>query len=43
MNELPLPVQSGHVIVGTAFDEPMQVETVRQAGGDAWVLGLVGL
>lgn len=43
MSKLPLPVQSGQIIVGTAFDEPMRVETVRQSGDDAWVFGLVGI
>ena len=37
-----LPIREGQLLVGPLFSEPMQVETVREAGPAAWVLGLVG-
>jgi superfamily II DNA or RNA helicase len=36
-------VQEGQVLVGSLFNEPMRVETVRASGPNAWVIGLVGL
>ncbi|MFC1811917.1 helicase-related protein [Thermodesulfobacteriota bacterium] len=35
-------LKEGQIIVGPLFNEPMQVETVRESGGGAWVVGLVG-
>ena len=37
------PVNEGQVLTGPLFSEPMRVETIRQAGDDTWVLGLVGV
>jgi len=34
--------REGQTLVGPLFNEPMQVETIRPAGGGTWVLGLVG-
>ncbi|MEI8189168.1 MAG: DUF3883 domain-containing protein [candidate division NC10 bacterium] len=36
-------VEPGQILRGSLFNEPMRVETIRQAGPDTWVLGLVGL
>jgi len=36
-------LQPGLVLVGSLFNEPMRVETVRQDGPDTWVVGLVGV
>jgi superfamily II DNA or RNA helicase len=36
-------LQSGRVLTGPLFNEPMRVETVRPNGPAAWVVGLVGL
>ena len=36
------PIQAGQLLVGALFDEPMQVETVRNDGQGVWVAGLVG-
>jgi len=41
MPEAP-PIREGQLLLGPLFSEPMQVETVRDAGPAAWVLGLVG-
>jgi hypothetical protein len=35
-------IREGHLLVGSLFSEPMQVETVRQSAPGTWVLGLVG-
>jgi len=40
---MPLEPQEGQVLVGSLFNEPMRVETVRPNGAGSWVLGLVGL
>jgi len=37
------PLEPGQVIIGHLFNEPMQVETIRQNGVDSWMVGLVGL
>jgi len=37
------PLEPGQVIIGHLFNEPMQVETIRQNGVDSWMIGLVGL
>jgi superfamily II DNA or RNA helicase len=37
------PLEPGQVIIGHLFNEPMQVETIRQNGIDSWMVGLVGL
>lgn len=39
--DLRLPAV-GHVLIGPLFNEPMRIETVRQVGTNAWILGLVG-
>jgi superfamily II DNA or RNA helicase len=36
-------IEQGQIVQGSLFNEPMRVETIRQAGPDTWVLGLVGL
>ncbi|MBI4536786.1 MAG: hypothetical protein HY712_02380 [candidate division NC10 bacterium] len=36
-------IQQGQVLRGSLFSAPMRVETIRQAGSETWVLGLVGL
>lgn len=36
-------IETGQILRGSHFNEPMRVETIRQAGPDTWVLGLVGL
>ena len=38
-----LPIREGQILTGSLFNEPMRIETVRAEGGQAWVLGLVGL
>ena len=38
-----IPIREGQVVTGSLFNEPMRVETVRAEGGQAWVVGLVGL
>ena len=38
----PAPPTEGQILTGPLFDEPMRVETVAEAGPDAWTLGLVG-
>jgi superfamily II DNA or RNA helicase len=37
------PLSTGQVLTGPLFSEPMRVETVRSAGPNAWVVGLVGV
>ena len=37
------PIREGQILTGSLFNEPMRVETVRAEGGQAWVVGLVGL
>jgi len=37
------PFRSGQIVKGSLFNEPMRVETVRPAGRDSWVVGLVGV
>ncbi len=37
-----LPIQEGQVLIGSLFNEPMRVETVRQHGPNTWIAGLVG-
>ena len=36
-------VREGQVLVGSLFNEPMRVETVRPVNGDTWSVGLVGV
>lgn len=36
-------LEPGQVVIGSLFNEPMQVETIRQNGLDSWMVGLVGL
>ncbi len=36
-------VREGQVLIGSLFNEPMRVETVRPVNGDTWSVGLVGL
>ena len=35
-------MREGQILIGPLFSEPMQVETVRPDGADAWIAGLVG-
>ena len=37
------PLEPGQVITGSIFNEPMQVETIRENGVSSWTLGLVGV
>ena len=37
-----VPIREGQILIGPLFNEPMQVETVRSIGSEAWVAGLVG-
>ena len=36
------PIREGQVLLGSLFNEPMRVETVRSNGIDSWRVGLVG-
>jgi len=36
------PFKEGHLLIGSLFNEPMRVETVRANGPNTWVVGLVG-
>ena len=38
-----LPLDPGQIVDGSLFSEPMRVETIRPAGPDRWVAGLVGV
>ena len=38
-----IPWIPGQIVEGSLFSEPMRVETIRPAGPDRWVVGLVGL
>lgn len=38
-----VPLQTGQVLKGQLFNEPMRVETVRPQGPDTWEVGLVGI
>src|SRR5713101_2337221 len=41
--ELPVRmIAVGQILVGSLFNEPMRVETVRPNGSGAWTVGLVG-
>jgi hypothetical protein len=35
-------IREGCILVGSLFNEPMRVETVRPSGDGAWIVGLVG-
>ena len=35
-------LQEGQILTGPLFNEPMRVETIRQAGHETWRVGLVG-
>ena len=35
-------LQTGQILKGALFNEPMRVETVRAAGAETWTVGLVG-
>ncbi len=35
-------IRAGQILQGPLFSEPMRVETVRAAGRDTWIAGLVG-
>jgi len=37
------PINTGQLITGALFNEPMRVETVSPSGPDTWVVGLVGV
>lgn len=43
MNASDQLIRPGHILSGPLFNEPMRVETTREAGPDTWVLGLVGI
>ena len=36
-------VREGQILIGSLFNEPMRVETVRPVNGDTWSVGLVGV
>jgi superfamily II DNA or RNA helicase len=36
------PIQTGQILTGPLFNEPMRVETVQANGPESWVVGLVG-
>ena len=36
------PIREGQVLIGSHFNEPMRVETIRGSGPDSWIVGLVG-
>ena len=36
-------VREGQILVGSLFNEPVRVETVRPVNGDTWSVGLVGI
>lgn len=36
------PVNTGQVLTGPLFNEPMRVETVKASGPASWVVGLAG-
>lgn len=36
-------IREGCIIVGSLFNEPMRVETVRAGGNSTWTVGLVGM
>ena len=36
-------LQSGHILTGPLFSEPMRVETVQAHGAGVWEVGLVGV
>ncbi|HOV88393.1 MAG TPA: hypothetical protein PLM79_18710, partial [Syntrophobacteraceae bacterium] len=36
-------IHEGAIVVGTLFNEPMRVETVRDNGDGTWIVGLVGM
>jgi superfamily II DNA or RNA helicase len=37
-----IPIQEGQVLIGSLFNEPMRVETVKENGANTWIAGLVG-
>jgi superfamily II DNA or RNA helicase len=36
------PFKEGQLLIGSLFNEPMRVETIRANGPDTWIVGLVG-
>jgi hypothetical protein len=38
-----LTVESGQIVAGPLFNEPMRVKNVHGNGNDTWVLGFVGV
>ncbi len=42
MNNMPT-IKEGQILIGPIFNEPMRVETIRSAGPETIVLGLVGV
>ncbi len=36
-------IHEGCIVVGSLFNEPMRVETVRASGDGTWIVGLVGM
>lgn len=36
------PFKEGQILIGSLFNEPMRVETIRANGADTWMVGLVG-
>jgi len=37
------PIHEGCILIGSLFNEPMRVETVRAGGDEIWTVGLVGI
>jgi hypothetical protein len=37
------PIKEGQILIGLLFSEPMRVETIRTAGAETWIVGLVGI
>jgi len=42
MTTSSIQIREGCIIVGSLFNEPMRVETVRVGGDGTWTVGLVG-
>ena len=41
MEKMPA-IHEGQTLIGSLFNEPMRVETIRASGDDTWTVGLVG-
>ena len=42
MTTINTQIRAGCIVVGSLFNEPMRVETIRASGDGAWTMGLVG-